>query len=456
MYKLLSIKYSAATHGGMHRDNNEDNLAILKVSENNFEFSDKLNLNEAEVNDFNVDPERLFYCTVADGIGGANAGELASEIAIKIFQDSISENKKASISNNDMGNFLRNTILLAHDKICEVSRDDPSKTGMGTTIVVASINLNGLCVAWSGDSRAYLWSPKPLKNRDQRLGLNQMELLTSDHSLVWEQVESGDISPEEARVHHLSHIINQNLGSIDTKPRPDIVFRKLNKGERILLCSDGLNSMLTEAQIEKTLSLHLPLSEIVNQFIFQANDAGGFDNISIILLEVMDVEEDSSSAGKSSHEFNTSTQVIKKSDSNKLLLNLSILAIASCIVFLLFFIYKETKNPSGAFLNNNSKMDSTGKEKEIIQVATGLSTKPSLDSTLVRKDSIAKLDSNVSVQKNIINNVTSKKNVRSEISTNPIPSKVIDSIIVDTNSQKNIDLKHKFPKILPTKKSKNK
>ncbi|MGB3227108.1 MAG: protein phosphatase 2C domain-containing protein [Saprospiraceae bacterium] len=454
MYKLLSIKYSAATHRGMHRYNNEDNLSIIKARENNLEFSDKLSLSDKEIMNFNVDQDSSFYCTVADGIGGANAGELASEIAVNIFKDSISENIKASISNNEMGNFLRNTILLAHDKICEVSRHDPSKTGMGTTIVAASINVNGLCVAWSGDSRAYLWSPKPLKNKDHRLGLNQMELLTSDHSLVWEQVESGDITPEEARTHQLSHIINQNLGSLDSKPRPDIVFRKLNKGKRILLCSDGLNSMVTESQIEKALSLNIPISEIVNQLIAQANDAGGYDNISIILIEIEEALADPASSGKGLDDFKTSTQDLSKSSTNKSKHYLYKLAIFGFIIMVIAFNFGKIADQIKKISVTNSNIDSTTTIKIVNQGNSNDLKLKSFDTSLVEIESTIQKEVKLIDHIKSFNNNRNVKYNRLKDSLNFMPVKFLDTIDNNKNANKNLDLKYKAPIISPAKKQK--
>ena len=252
------INYFGATDVGIVRDHNEDNFTLI-------------DLTDVDGKDFGL----VFM--VADGMGGANAGEVASEIACKVVEDRYLKLKQIPPAPRDVEKYLKNLILEAHYQILEHTQKHPECEGMGTTAVIAWTIGDTLHVAWCGDSRAYVFQdPKQ----------EALKPFTDDHSLVWEMVKSGELTSEEARVHPQSNIILQVLGSTDGKPSPSYLNRQLEKEERILLCSDGLNGMLSDASIQRILNARDGTEDTVSVLIEKARQAGGTDNITAILADV--------------------------------------------------------------------------------------------------------------------------------------------------------------------------
>jgi protein phosphatase len=148
---------------------------------------------------------------------------------------------------------------------------------MGTTLVLAWITGRTAYLAWRGDSRGYLYRPG-----------EGIRMLTEDHSLVWDYVKAGRLTPEEADVHPLSNIILKSLGNREVRDAlPDIVVVPLRPGDRLLLCSDGLNNMLTTRDIAQIVGRPgTSLAEVNQQLIKAANGNGGHDNITVALMEL--------------------------------------------------------------------------------------------------------------------------------------------------------------------------
>lgn len=264
----MKLELFASTDVGKVRDHNEDNFVVCEnLSKNSWKFSNEKIIEVGEKGSI------LF---VADGMGGTNAGEVASHIAQETVQQELSILSNAI---SDIPNTLNSVLLQAHLNIIQKQKADPGTAGMGTTAILAWV-LNGrLHVSWSGDSRAYLI----------RKGL-QPNPITDDHSLVWEMVKKKQMTPEEARVHPESNIITQSLGDEKQIPKPDFRSFTIQSGDIIILCSDGLNGMLSDEEIFRISTANRPLPEIVRDLIDEANNQGGEDNITVVAAKVHQID----------------------------------------------------------------------------------------------------------------------------------------------------------------------
>lgn len=205
---------------------------------------------------------------VADGMGGHRAGDTASRMCTEIVADSIrNTDKKTPVS------AFEQAVNAANRAIYDESVRHFELSGMGTTMVAAIVEQNTAVIVNIGDSRLY----------HMRDILRQ---ITVDHSLVEEMVKSGEIHKEEMRTHPNKNIITRALGT-DTGVRPDYFEIEVREGDVLLLCSDGLSNMLEDDQIRKILQKYKGnMREAGQELIQQANEAGGKDNISVILIEL--------------------------------------------------------------------------------------------------------------------------------------------------------------------------
>jgi serine/threonine protein phosphatase PrpC len=263
------VSISARTDVGQVRDHNEDNFIVCAdVSAEKWYLDEK---------PFRLSPAGCLM-VVADGMGGANAGEVASHIAVEQVKYFFSNQEpQALLTGNQETALLGQAILMAHRSIVAYAATHPACLGMGTTILVAWIKPWQAFVGWCGDSRGYLYRPK-----------EGIKIITRDHSLVWEMVEAGQISPQEADVHPNSNIITQSLGDPKSPPQPDFMALPLQPLDRLLLCSDGLNNMVGLEEIEQIFFQDKPLPEINQKLIEAANRNGGKDNITVVSLEVLE------------------------------------------------------------------------------------------------------------------------------------------------------------------------
>jgi protein phosphatase len=202
---------------------------------------------------------------IADGMGGHAAGEVASECAVQVFE-------QAAITRVDP-DALRRAVIEANNAIIQGAREGLGKVGMGTTLTAALIENDHLLIAQVGDSRAYLL---------QKGRLNQV---TRDHSFVAELLSSGQITAEEARVHPERSVITRALGS-DPNLQPDIYELRVHTGDRLMLCSDGLSSMLDARTLQRLLSENPDPQTAADELVKAANEAGGHDNITVIVVDV--------------------------------------------------------------------------------------------------------------------------------------------------------------------------
>ena len=210
--------------------------------------------------------ENLFV--VCDGMGGHRAGEYASSMAV---QKMISEIR--SLGNRDPFVILNDSIEAANGTVYQRSRSDPQKAGMGTTLVAATILEDTVYVANVGDSRLYIQQDGSLKQ------------ITRDHSYVQDLVRKGLISKEEARFHKDRNKITRAVGVLPVV-RIDFFDVDTVEGMQVLLCSDGLSGMLFDDEIEEILLDKSTPKDKVGRLISEANERGGRDNISAVLVEV--------------------------------------------------------------------------------------------------------------------------------------------------------------------------
>ncbi|HZW26221.1 MAG TPA: Stp1/IreP family PP2C-type Ser/Thr phosphatase [Gallionella sp.] len=219
---------------------------------------------------------------LADGMGGYNAGEVASGIAVSVVATEVCQRLQEASpidrdeeSGDDLGvALLRDNIRKANISIYQAAQSQPQYSGMGTTIVAALFYDNGVVTGHVGDSRMY------------RLRDGVLETITRDHSLLQEQIDSGMISIEDARQSKNKNLVTRAVG-IDADVTPEIHVHDVQVGDIYLLCSDGLNDMVEDEDIQSTLYAmqgNLPLA--AEQLIQLANDNGGRDNVSVILVKV--------------------------------------------------------------------------------------------------------------------------------------------------------------------------
>ena len=237
----MKYVWGTGTHVGRVRDGNEDSLFPSESGSSN-------------------GPVILM---VADGMGGAVAGEVASRLAVEA----------ATAAAVDEPVTPEARVLAANQAVIEATRENPTLAGMGTTMTLVALGPDGTAeFAHVGDSRGYLV-------RD-----GSMELLTTDHTLVHELIELGRITPEEAEHHPHRHLITRVLGlgpiGVDT------FTVELREGDRILLCSDGLNTMVSDLTIEGLLAAGQGVEPTAWALIEQANTAGGLDNTTVLVIDV--------------------------------------------------------------------------------------------------------------------------------------------------------------------------
>lgn len=231
---------------------------------------------------FLVEQEANLF-VVADGMGGHSSGEVASKIAVetigKFFKDpNLNEETTWPYEYDDklsfLGNKLKTAIAIANEKIQEYSKDHIESRGMGTTVVALHKSGDRIILCHVGDSRCYLL-------RDKKL-----ILLTSDHSWVNEQVKMGFLTESEAQHHPFRNVITKALGT-KGEATAEVTEMNCKAGDTYLLCTDGLNSMITDSEIENILLNKNNLQEMGEALIDAANKNGGEDNITLILVKIL-------------------------------------------------------------------------------------------------------------------------------------------------------------------------
>ena len=208
---------------------------------------------------------------VADGMGGAKAGEVAAQMAVDAVGRLV-----GPVHADD----VRGAIERANRAILRLATDDPDKSGMGTTLTAAMLEEGHLDVVHVGDSRAYLWRGGELRQ------------ITEDHSVVAELVRRGSITAEEAESHPHRNVITRALGA-EPQVDADVVSTDLEDGDVVLLCSDGLSSYVPESAIAEVLAGADSLDAAAKGLVARANGAGGADNVTVVLARVAREEDPS-------------------------------------------------------------------------------------------------------------------------------------------------------------------
>jgi PPM family protein phosphatase len=247
----MRLVYGAASDAGRRRRENEDSLLV-----------------DFDAGKFPADPALFLVC---DGVGGAVAGKTASTLAVNQMARAFRDSKSASLSER-----LIEAAELASAQIFEHALTHPATEGMATTLVAAAFDARACQIVNVGDSRAY------------RLAAGRLERLTTDHTLVQEQVTSGLLSPEEATESPYRHIITRSLGrepsNIGVQGYPAI---PIAPGDRFILCSDGLTEMVEESEILQIASAE-QADAAAQHLVELANRYGGQDNVTVIVIEVTD------------------------------------------------------------------------------------------------------------------------------------------------------------------------
>jgi protein phosphatase len=210
---------------------------------------------------------------VSDGMGGAEAGEVASVITIQTVARSVEQAWAAGSARDDTAweNCLRTAVESANAAILAYAREHPESTGLGATVVAATMQSQHLTLAWVGDSRIYLWER------------GQLQQLSRDHSLVARLVEIGQLSAAEARTHEYRNVLLRSLGSKD-EVAVDTLSLPFRRGARLLLCSDGLTNHVDDSALADILSRHREPGEAALELVVAANAGGGSDNISAVVV----------------------------------------------------------------------------------------------------------------------------------------------------------------------------
>jgi protein phosphatase len=212
------------------------------------------------------------WAVVCDGMGGANGGDVASGIAVEKIAAGIIAVCRAGMGDGEIKSAVTGAITRANAAVREKAKDDASLTGMGTTVVVAVVGSGKAHIAHAGDSRAYLLSPGS--------GIRQ---LTTDHSMVQEMVDKGDITKQQARIHPQKNIITRALGA-EPSIRIDYLDIPFSQDDRLLICTDGLSNYLDDEQINAEAQ-KLDGDGLTAKLVAMAKEAGGGDNITVTLIE---------------------------------------------------------------------------------------------------------------------------------------------------------------------------
>ena len=253
----IRLRAAAMTDVGRVREHNEDAVLAVEYTRESL-----------------VDPAQSHLYVVADGMGGAEAGEIAAAIAVQTIRSYIGsrlEGPRGEVSNG--AELLIAALEEANSRIIEYVASHPESRGMGSTGVCALVAPPDAAVAWVGDSRGYLMDGATLRQ------------VTKDHSLVQRLVEIGQITAEEARTHEHKNVITRSLGARQSGPAgAEAVSLKLKRGDKLMLCSDGLTAHVDDRQIQDILGRNPDPFDAARELIVAANAGGGTDNISVIVV----------------------------------------------------------------------------------------------------------------------------------------------------------------------------
>ncbi len=256
MANNVGLEFAAKTDTGLVRSQNEDSIAISPMHG---------------------------FAILADGMGGYNAGEVASSLATTVIKDcleqglSLLEGRQLDAPlhpHREFHQLMSDSIHHANLAILEAAHNEPRYGGMGTTVIAALVRHDRITIAHVGDSRAY------------RFRMGELEQITRDHSLLQEQIDAGMIDPEWAHFSQNRNLVTRAVG-VGLEMEVEIHDHHIEPGDIYLLCSDGLSDMLRSKEIGDILtSQQTSLKQACDVLVQRANDNGGHDNISVILVRV--------------------------------------------------------------------------------------------------------------------------------------------------------------------------
>lgn len=212
------------------------------------------------------------WAVVCDGMGGANGGEVASQLACNVVKWVLVEGYRMELEPDELVGLIRSAITEANTRVYQTAQNDWSLLGMGTTVVCAVVK-GGVCyVVHAGDSRAYLISGGGIRR------------LTKDHSIVQELIDSGKITPEEASQHYSRHIITRALGTQPTL-ETDVNTAPFGEDDILLVCTDGLSNYFDDRTLLE-MTQGASAEELPDRLIEKAKECGGNDNITVAVIEM--------------------------------------------------------------------------------------------------------------------------------------------------------------------------
>ena len=237
------------TDPGMVRSQNQDHYAIVKLGR------DQL------------------LAIICDGMGGARSGNIASQMAVEVFVEEVKRTTRANMKPDRIDNMLEQALEMANEAVYEQSQLSEEYRGMGTTLVAAFFQKDQLTVANVGDSRAYLFNKDGVKST------------TTDHSLVELMVQRGEITREAAKFHPGKNLITRAVGT-EAKVSCDLYHLKLNKGDSVLLCSDGLSNVMSDQEILFEVIHGVNKNDCCQRLMNIANYRGSPDNVTVALIAI--------------------------------------------------------------------------------------------------------------------------------------------------------------------------
>jgi serine/threonine protein phosphatase PrpC len=268
----LAVKAFGITHKGLVRPTNEDQFLCAELTKAMRIWQTTLAEPRRQ---YSEDRGHLFL--VADGMGGHRAGEQASALAVAAIEQFTLNTFKWFFHSGGpeaqrvLGQF-QVALRQADARILEESAEHPELSGMGTTLTMAYHLDAQLCVVHVGDSRAYIFAD------------DELNQITQDHTLMAEMVKRGDLQPEQVATHRLRHVITNVVGGTEAGVDVEAHTFEVHPGERLVLCSDGLTEMLTNEAIAATLRAEPDPEAACTKLVAQANDAGGTDNITVVIV----------------------------------------------------------------------------------------------------------------------------------------------------------------------------
>lgn len=245
------LQIGALTHPGVIREKNEDCYSIIRKED-----------------------ASAIVVIVADGMGGHKSGEQASKIATSIAQETLEQRLGVeSLLAPDICDVFTNIMEKANAQVIKIGAKNIKSSGMGTTLTILGIQKDEFVVSHVGDSRVYVVNENTIKR------------ITTDHSYVQDLIDNGTITPEQAQNHPRRNVITKAVGG-DKTIKPDFYRGKISANDSLLVCTDGLTNMVEETLILEILNKDLTADDAVKELVNLANDNGGSDNVTAVLVRI--------------------------------------------------------------------------------------------------------------------------------------------------------------------------